>query len=102
MSWGNKSYSSASIFPLTKMSLLNLTLPAPRDTRSMLTKEYGDEFDRVCKTHFWNHREEKAFEGETLKINCSDLAYLFRFEKRALPAKNDSMSRRKVFAGGEV
>lgn len=96
MAWGNKTYPKSDIFPLAKGFLLDVEVPVPRLTRKMLIREYGKNFEEICKTHYWSHRKETVVESGSMEINCSDLAYVLSFTDEGLGPQG---KKKNLFSG---
>ena len=72
-------YMKSWIYPLVQRPFWNLTIPAPRNTRKFLEKNYNlDE----CKTNIWDHKHEVPTE-RTYQMSCDKLKNYYTFFEEA-------------------
>ena len=78
MSWSQGVYSLDVLYPLQRAPFLGLNLSVPRRAKEFLLSEYGPTVFTMCKTHYWNHREENSI-GDTVWARCARLLPLYGF-----------------------
>ncbi|XP_025076765.1 uncharacterized protein LOC112553629 [Pomacea canaliculata] len=67
------------VFPLSERPFMDMMLPAPRNTKAVLSTTYNVS---VCALGWYNHREEYLIGGEQKSVPCEQLQQVFPFVRR--------------------
>ncbi|PVD20132.1 hypothetical protein C0Q70_20626 [Pomacea canaliculata] len=71
-------FNKKDVFPLSERPFMDMMLPAPRNTKAVLSRTYRLS---VCTSGWFNHREEMG-RSEQKTVPCEQLQQVFPFVRR--------------------
>ncbi|XP_025076719.1 uncharacterized protein LOC112553593 [Pomacea canaliculata] len=92
-------FNKEDVFPLSERPFMDMMLPAPRNTKAVLSTTYNVS---ECASGWFNHREEYRITGELKSVPCEQLQQVFPFVRRQAAVGGHGGCRESLVLNGNV